>query len=33
MVDVIKSESRRATMELTLSLIRQGMTRIAYLNP
>lgn len=31
--DVIKSESRRATMELTLSLIRQGMTRIAYLNP
>ena len=33
MGDVIKSESRRATMELTLSLIRQGMTRIAYLNP
>lgn len=33
MGDVIKSESRRAMMELTLSLIRQGMTRIAYLNP
>ncbi len=33
MGDVIKSEGRRAIMELTLSLIRQGMTRIAYLNP
>lgn len=31
--DVIMSEGRRSTMELTLSLIRQGMTKIAYLNP
>lgn len=33
MGDVIKSEGRRAIMDITLSLIRQGMTRIAYLNP
>ena len=31
--DVVMSEGRRSTMELTLSLINQGMTKIAYLNP
>lgn len=31
--DVIMSEGRRSTFELTLSLIKQGMTKIAYLNP
>lgn len=31
--DVIKSEGRRSVMQLTLSLIKQGMTKIAYLCP
>lgn len=31
--DVIKSESRRSVMELTMSLIRQGMTKIAFFSP
>lgn len=31
--DVIKSEGRRSVMQLTLSLIRQGMTKIAYICP
>lgn len=31
--DVIKSEGRRSTMALTASLIRQGMTKIAFFSP
>lgn len=31
--DVIKSEGRRSVMQLTLSLIQQGMTKIAFLCP